>query len=66
MEWISVDDKIPKVEHDLYSQKLLFYGQVNGVVDIYTGIYSDNGIWYSLGNEAVDVTHWMPVPEPPQ
>lgn len=57
MKWISVRDRLPKGERVL-------------VVDeeswIFCGFYEE-GIWENTaGDEAgVEVTHWMPLPEPP-
>ena len=67
-KWISVADELPKkwrendaeqtlVNYQIYSPK---YG-----VDI--GNYlKPAGIWVIMGLPVDDVTHWMPLPEPPE
>lgn len=59
-EWISVENKLPEPE-----SKVLFY---NGIID--TCIYrkgkfcdfDENGYLYEIRH----VTHWMPLPNPPE
>ena len=54
-EWISVEDRLPTKSHERY----LVYTEL-GIVDF--DIYSAIGGWQ--GNSYV--THWMPLPQPPQ
>ena len=63
MEWINVKDRLPEDLEDI----LFFDGK-----DIFKGHISKSYMdefhtWVSVsGNGIYDVTHWMPLPEPPQ
>ncbi len=74
MEWISIKNKLPTEQEDV-----LTYGVVSGkkagkeYSPVYVGFYEcgafyssydyyENNIYISLYN----VTHWMPLPEPPK
>ena len=70
-EWISVKDKLPELVHEVDR-----YGPVWStphvlcyVQDIFVVGYFDHQVehWYnSCPDELLlDVTHWMPLPEPP-
>ena len=55
-KWISVEDRLP----DSMSNSLAFGGGV-----IYFIFYSSHGKW-CMGNEYLEnITHWMPLPNPP-
>ena len=64
MEWISVKDRLPKAT------------KINDAVLVYAPTMIDDKIWklYSTLIEnglpstgwAKDITHWMPLPEPPK
>ena len=62
MEWISVEDRLPKSNREyLVTYKI---GKSRGV-DV--GVYSDNPntiMWYPFLE--CDITHWMPLPNPPR
>ena len=69
-EWISVKDRLPK-----YGKRVLTYtpGMANQItVDAYDRYYVDvDDEWYEgwryRGNHAKNnITHWMPLPEPPE
>lgn len=51
-EWISVKDKLP----DTTGNYLVYNGAV-----IYCSFLNSNKQWNSWS----DITHWMPLPEPP-
>lgn len=53
MEWISVKDKLP----DYYEEEVITYSPTDGVELVSTN-------W--LFNYENDITHWMPLPEPPK
>jgi hypothetical protein len=57
MEWISVKDRFPKTPIDV----LVFNG------DTQVG-YFHKGFWRDFHGERniKNVTHWMPLPEPPK
>ena len=61
-EWISVKDRLPQVKEDV-----LIYDSQH--CNIYKAWYiSDIDVWFS--NEYlpqfINITHWMPLPKPPQ
>jgi hypothetical protein len=62
MEWIKIEDKQPEPGFPV-----LFYSQSCGVL---RGIksYGNRKIkWFQSSNKNYkDVTHWMPLPEPPK
>lgn len=57
-QWIPVTERLPK-EH----QPVLFCRK-GGNVD--AGCRIENGWWKSYGIKVKSVTHWMPLPKPPQ
>ena len=62
MEWISVNDRLPG-EHTL----VIIATNVKGT----SLCFHENGIWryaYNSGfiDQALTITHWMPLPEPPK
>lgn len=70
MEWISVKDKLPQVE-----DKVLFYSDGYGIRFGYRqATFANNPkkprpikwVVYSSNHYRTDVTHWMPLPEPPK
>lgn len=67
MEWISIKDKLPEVRQltsgIITSDRLLIFVDGDISVGYYNGSY-----WNDEGNDwnYVKVTHWMPLPEPPE
>ena len=63
MEWISVKDKLPN-----QNELVLCYSSSEGVISdsLYSKIGSE--IWFNGNKESYrnDITHWMPLPEPPK
>lgn len=60
MEWISVKDKLPELENDQDVVHVLIHlddGFITGAD------YEKDG--FELWAESGEVTHWMPLPEPP-
>ena len=58
-QWISVSDRLP----ELGKEVLICTKAKNGSRNI------DKGYWYHLGfvhRGKAEVTHWMPMPEPPK
>ena len=56
MEWISVEERLP----DGWEPVLVFRGQCKAVeIDFYRPVRYQ---WHNFA----DVTHWMPMPEPPE
>jgi hypothetical protein len=65
-EWISVKDRLPDyVQQVLVYRTECFVCEVmeyrNGSWNIWNGEYFD-----SFNSEFNDITHWMPLPEPPK
>jgi len=58
MEWISVDERLP----DKFATFIVDYG--NGRSGC--AWFDDNLSCFYCGNYKVNVTHWMPLPEPPE
>lgn len=63
-EWISVKDKLPEL-----GEKVLIYGTCNGEkyysVDILAPYFDENVERFKSYRWHKEVTHWMPLPEPP-
>lgn len=65
MKWISVKDKLPETNNGWSGPVLVF--TVTGIVEISDfNKGSQNDIWSWLGLGSYEVTHWMPLPEPPK
>lgn len=63
--WISVKDRLPDGECIAYSTK--WFEMIIGYVYKYKATASDTGYEAESENEVLrDVTHWMPLPEPPE
>lgn len=68
MEWISIKDSLPKVDEKVWT----FYRiskaeyQQEGWIDYITETASSKTpSWVEMGYERINVTHWMPLPDPP-
>lgn len=65
-KWISVKDQLP-----LYKECILFYSTNDNIqvsFGCYRGIDEDGIDLFTdyMGFTALNVTHWMPLPEPPK
>ena len=63
MKWISIEDKLPeKYKYVLgYGSESTLHGQNYDQVKL-----DKNGDWIAISNYThLRVTHWMPLPEPP-
>jgi len=64
MEWISINERFP----DIRQWVLVSYGKIKTVSEAYL---TATGFWYTRNgyivpdNKEMKVTHWMPLPEPP-
>jgi hypothetical protein len=65
-EWISVKERLPK-----YGQQVLAFDCIEDCVDVMSFEPEENNCpegWYTSSwwhRDEDDVTHWMPLPEPP-
>ncbi|MGB4820495.1 MAG: DUF551 domain-containing protein [Saprospiraceae bacterium] len=60
MEWISVKDRLPEIN----TFNLVTYGAIP-----FVAVYKGLGVWIDHDLELWEpdeVTHWMPLPEPPK
>ena len=63
-EWISVDDRLPQENGRYLTANKRWDDKIN-VFDL----WFDGGFWYVDGEDDVfdfEVTHWMPMPNPPK
>ncbi|ONN71694.1 DUF551 domain-containing protein [Pseudomonas oryzihabitans] len=69
-EWISARDRLPEIDEIGMSACVLIYMPGCGEMSIKVGSYQEdtNGkTWVDEnGYSEPDVTHWMPLPEPPK
>jgi hypothetical protein len=57
-EWISIDDRLPNRAEDV-----IVFSEDKFQIDIG---FLMNGKWFSDRGELPTVTHWMPLPNPPE
>jgi len=63
MKWISVKDRLPEYQAYCGSEEFVHVlACVNGCVN--QAMFC-NGKWEFMGIKGVEVTHWMPLPDPP-
>lgn len=62
--WISVDERLPEPFHSV----LVHMPQETPCPTVHEGYRTNDGCWYSAHfvREFDEVTHWMPLPEPPK
>lgn len=64
MEWISVNDKLPENIDNVLAYSSLAYNQ-NCSVEV--AFYDEDQQWKGAPTYFTNgITHWMPLPEPPQ
>ena len=65
MEWISVEERLPKlIDPYGHSANVLVS---NGRCSVDIDFYQADGCWYEQTMYQSDkITHWMPLPEPPE
>ena len=69
--WIPVEERLPKLQS--WGASTVVLGLIksenapslNKLHDLTLCVYCDNGIW-SMPGRYVAITHWMPLPEPPE
>ena len=61
MEWISIKERYPE------TSDIVLVSDGEEVAPMrYFGQYKGSDDWSSYFHNVLDVTHWMPLPEPPQ
>ena len=61
-EWISVDDRLPEI-----GEIVLACGKRHATSGMFQGASIKNPkLWNWKGNTLKQVTHWMPLPQPPK
>lgn len=62
-KWISVKDRLPEP----FVTVLVHMPQETPLPTVHAGYISKDGVWVGgmFKREADEVTHWMPLPEPP-
>ena len=69
--WIPVEERLPELQN--WGASAVVLGLIkrenapslNKLHDLTLCVYCDNGIW-SMPGRYVAITHWMPLPEPPE
>lgn len=64
--WIPVEERLPELQN--WGASTVVLGLIkseNEPYDLTLCVYCDNGIW-SMPGRYVAITHWMPLPEPPE
>ena len=62
-EWISVKDRLPKPNKLV----LCWWQSGDGEKEHYGfATFQSHGVWYVSNEGMPEVTHWMPLPEPPK
>lgn len=58
-KWIPISERMPDEDEDVH----VYRGKGHGIITA----YRSEGRWYSHQHDILrDVTHWMPLPEPPK
>ena len=64
-EWISVKDRLPEqMKKVLTTVEYDFNGKHYRHLKI--AYYDGNGKWEPLSRQTDEITHWMPLPDPPE
>ena len=64
--WIPVEEELPKLTIDDWRSEDVFFATDDG--KSHFGFYSNKCVWFSsvYGFNGHQVTHWMPLPQPPR
>ena len=63
-EWISVKERLPEP----FVSVLVYMPEENPLPTVHEGFLAREGMWYAnhFDREPLEITHWMPMPEPPE
>ena len=62
--WISVEERLPKE----FVSVLVYMPEERPLPTVHEGFLAKEGVWYAnhFDREPMEITHWMPPPEPPK
>lgn len=62
--WISVDERLPEP----FVSVLVYMPDERPLPPVHEGFLAREGMWYAnhFDREPMEITHWMPLPEPPE
>lgn len=60
-QWISVNDRLPEV-----GKVVLAFGTRSATTGMFQGVCKRNDRWWWKKHTIKHVSHWMPLPEPPE
>lgn len=64
-KWIRVEDRLPTNNDPIF--QLIWGEDEDGDIEVYKAYYSEQSTcWFWRDMEFSNVTHWMPLPEPPK
>ena len=63
MEWISVKHMTPKEHEDVLVYYPNDYPKI--MLTYLIGVWDDDNLWWANIPDSCAVTHWMPLPKPP-
>lgn len=70
MEWIKCSDRLPELANDIHSNSVLVFTgrfiRVGWLIDINGCVGTPEYEWWNGLGPLINVTHWMPLPEPPK
>lgn len=58
-EWISVKDRLPE------EKRYVLVWKADTEAFAFSMYYAEIGVWVSPGEDVISVSHWMPLPSPP-
>ena len=62
--WIPVDERLPEP----FVSVLVYMPDERPLLPVHEGFLARDGMWYAnhFDREPMEITHWMPLPEPPE
>ena len=64
IDWISVEERLPEP----FVSVLVYMPEERPLPTVHEGFLAREGVWYAnhFDREPMEITHWMPLPEPPK